>query len=302
MADSDLHGHLPSRSIRTRWPSQAGLIVQLQENAMTTGTRLQDKVAIITGAAKGIGAATAHMFVREGAAVGLFDKDSEALKATAEELLKKGARVVALPGDVTSAGDISKFVETVVKELGGVNILVNNAGVTLTRPFVETTVDDVDFLVSVNLKGLMLFSQAAIPHMEKAGGGAIVHDASNAGIVGRPWQPMYGATKAGVVSLTKSMALSLAKQNIRVNCICPGSIDTPMLRGALASSGQFEQNWRRTELVIPLGRIGAANDIAAATLFLASDEAQYITGVALPVDGGRTAGVAEVHHLGLDVS
>lgn len=269
---------------------------------MTTGTRLQGKVAIITGAAKGIGAATAHMFVREGAAVGLFDKDSDALKATADELLKKGARVVAMPGDVTSAGDISKFVEAVVKELGGVNILVNNAGVTLTRPFVETTVDDVDFLVSVNLKGLMLFSQAAIPHMEKAGGGAIVHDASNAGIVGRPWQPMYGATKAGVVSLTKSMALSLAKQNIRVNCICPGSIDTPMLRGALASSGQFEQNWRRTELVIPLGRIGAANDIAAATLFLASDEAQYITGVALPVDGGRTAGVPEVHHLGLDVS
>lgn len=269
---------------------------------MTTGTRLQGKVAIITGAAKGIGAATARMFVREGAAVGLFDKDSEALEATADELLKKGARVVAMPGDVTSAGDISKFVEAVVKELSGVNILVNNAGVTLTRPFVETTVDDVDFLVSVNLKGLMLFSQAAIPHMEKAGGGAIVHDASNAGIVGRPWQPMYGATKAGVVSLTKSMALSLAKQNIRVNCICPGSIDTPMLRGALASSGEFEKNWRRTELVIPLGRIGAANDIAAATLFLASDEAQYITGVALPVDGGRTAGVPEVHHLGLDVS
>jgi NAD(P)-dependent dehydrogenase (short-subunit alcohol dehydrogenase family) len=269
---------------------------------MTTGTRLQGKVAIITGAAKGIGAATAHMFVREGAAVGLFDKDSEALKATADELLKKGARVVSMPGDVTHADDISKFVEGVVRELGGVNILVNNAGVTLTRPFVETTVDDVDFLVSVNLKGLMLFSQAAIPHMEKAGGGAIVHDASNAGIVGRPWQPMYGATKAGVVSLTKSMALSLAKQNIRVNCICPGSIDTPMLRGALASSGQFEQNWRRTELVIPLGRIGAADDIAAATLFLASDEAQYITGDALPVDGGRTAGVPEVHHLGLDVS
>ncbi len=269
---------------------------------MTTGTRLQGKVAIITGAAKGIGAATAHMFAREGAAVGVFDKDSEALKATAEELSKKGAGVVAMPGDVTSAADISRFVDAVVKELGGVNILVNNAGVTLTRPFVETTVDDVDFLVSVNLKGLMLFSQAAIPHMEKAGGGAIVHDASNAGIVGRPWQPMYGATKAGVVSLTKSMALSLAKQNIRVNCICPGSIDTPMLRGALASSGQCEQNWRRTELVIPLGRIGAADDIAAATLFLASDEAQYITGVALPVDGGRTAGVPEVHHLGLDVS
>lgn len=265
-------------------------------------TRLQGKVAIITGAGKGIGAATAHMFAREGSALGLLDKDGEALKATADELSKLGAKVVAVVGDVTSAGDIARLVDSVTDAFGTITILVNNAGVTLTRPFVDTTVDDVDFLVGVNLKGLMLASQAVIPHMAKAGGGAIVHDASNAGIVGRPWQPMYGATKAGVVSLTKSMALSLAKQNIRVNCICPGSIDTPMLRGALASSGQFDLNWKRTELVIPLGRIGAADDIAAATLFLASDEAKYITGVALPVDGGRTAGVAETFHLGLDVN
>ena len=110
---------------------------------------------------------------------------------------------------------------------------------------------------------------------------------------------MYGATKAGIVSLTKSMALSHAKDKIRVNCICPGSIDTPMLRGALASSGNLEENWRKTELVIPLGRIGSADDIANATLFLASDEAKYITGIALPVDGGRTAGVAEVSLLGM---
>jgi NAD(P)-dependent dehydrogenase (short-subunit alcohol dehydrogenase family) len=265
-------------------------------------SRLQGKVAVITGAGKGIGAATAHMFAREGAALGLLDKDAEALKATAEQLLKAGAKVVTVAGDVTKAGDIGRLVDAVVGTFGPVTILVNNAGVTLTRPFVDTTVDDVDFLVGVNLKGLMLASQAVIPHMTKAGGGAIVHDASNAGIVGRPWQPMYGATKAGVVSLTKSMALSLAKQNIRVNCICPGSIDTPMLRGALASSGQFDLNWKRTELVIPLGRIGVADDIAGATLFLASDEARYITGVALPVDGGRTAGVAETYHLGLDAN
>jgi NAD(P)-dependent dehydrogenase (short-subunit alcohol dehydrogenase family) len=269
---------------------------------MTAGARLQGKVAVITGAAKGIGAATARMFAREGAALGLLDKDADALKATVDELSKAGARVVAVAGDVTKAGDIARLVNSVLESFGAVTILVNNAGVTLTRPFVETTVDDVDFLVGVNLKGLMLASQAVIPHMAKAGGGSIVHDASNAGIVGRPWQPMYGATKAGVVSLTKSMALSLSKQNIRVNCICPGSIDTPMLRGALASSGQFELNWRRTELVIPLGKIGVADDIAAATLFLASDEASYITGVALPVDGGRTAGVPETYHLGLDVN
>jgi NAD(P)-dependent dehydrogenase (short-subunit alcohol dehydrogenase family) len=269
---------------------------------MTVGSRLQGKVAVITGAAKGIGAATARMFAAEGAALGLLDKDAEGLKATADELSHAGARVVMVAGDVTKADDIARLVDAVVEAFGTVNVLVNNAGVTLTRPFVETTVDDVDFLVGVNIKGLMLASQAVIPHMVKAGGGAIVHDASNAGIVGRPWQPMYGATKAGVVSLTKSMALSLAKQNIRVNCICPGSIDTPMLRGALASSGQFDLNWKRTELVIPLGRIGAADDIAAATLFLASDEAKYITGVALPVDGGRTAGVAETFHLGLDAT
>ena len=117
--------------------------------------------------------------------------------------------------------------------------------------------------------------------------------------MGRPWQPVYGATKAGIVSLTKSMALAHAKDKVRVNCICPGSIDTPMLRGALSSSGDFEGNWRKTEMVIPLGRIGAPEDIANATLFLASDEASYITGIALPVDGGRTAGIAETSHLGM---
>jgi NAD(P)-dependent dehydrogenase (short-subunit alcohol dehydrogenase family) len=182
---------------------------------------------------------------------------------------------------------------------GALHILISNAGVTLTRPFVDTSDEDIDFLVDINLKGTIFASQAAIPYIIEAGGGAIVHNASNAGLVGRPWQSVYGATKAGIVSLTKSMALSLAKDRIRVNCVCPGSIDTPMLRGALASNGSFDENWRRTEMVIPLGRIGSAQDIASATLFLASDEAAYITGVALPVDGGRTAGIAEVSHLGM---
>ena len=156
-------------------------------------------------------------------------------------------------------------------------------------------------LVDVNLKGVVFASQAAIPHMIRAGGGAIVHDASNAGLVGRPWQPVYGATKAGIISLTKAMGLSLAKDKIRVNCVCPGSIDTPMLRDALAASGDFEQNWRRTEMVIPLGRIRAPEDIASATVFLASEDAAYITGAVLPVDGGRTAGVAEISHIGMVV-
>lgn len=267
---------------------------------MSDSLRLRGKTAIITGAANGIGAATAGLFAREGASLGLIDKDAEGLAKFAATLTEAGHKVHAVPGDITEAGDVNRIVSETVTRFGPITILVNNAGITLTRPFMETTMADIDQLVGVNLKGLVLVSQAVIPQMIEAGGGAIVHDASNAGIVGRPWQPFYGATKAGVVSLTKSMALALARDGIRVNCICPGSIDTPMLRGALQSSGNFKQNWRRTSLVIPLGRIGVADDIAYATLFLASDEANYITGVALPVDGGRTAGVAEVSHLTLD--
>jgi NAD(P)-dependent dehydrogenase (short-subunit alcohol dehydrogenase family) len=267
---------------------------------MSVSDRLRGKVAIITGAANGIGAATAALFARAGASVGLIDKDAEGLAKLAAALSDAGHKVHATAGNVTEPADIKRIVEETADRFGPITLLVNNAGITLTRPFMETTMADVDELVGVNLKGLVLASQAVIPHMIAAGGGAIVHDASNAGIVGRPWQPFYGATKAGIVSLTKSMALAHARDGIRVNCICPGSIDTPMLRGALGSSGNFEQNWRRTSMVIPLGRIGEADDIAFATLFLASDEAKYVTGVALPVDGGRTAGVAEVSHLTME--
>jgi NAD(P)-dependent dehydrogenase (short-subunit alcohol dehydrogenase family) len=267
---------------------------------MSVSDRLSGRVAIITGAANGIGAATAALFAQAGAALGLIDKDAEGLAKLAATLSGAGHKVHTSVGNVTEPADIKQIVDETVQRFGPITLLVNNAGITLTRPFMETTIAEIDQLVGVNLKGLVLASQAVIPHMVAAGGGAIVHDASNAGIVGRPWQPWYGATKAGSVSLTKSMALAHARDGIRINCICPGSIDTPMLRNALGSSGNFEQNWRRTSMVIPLGRIGDANDIAYATLFLASDEAKYITGVALAVDGGRTAGVAEVSHLTME--
>lgn len=267
---------------------------------MSLNNRLSGKVAIITGAGNGIGAATARIFAHAGAALGLIDTDGDAVAKVAAGLSAEGHRVHAVTGSVSEPAHIKRVVEETVESFGPATVLVNNAGVTLTRPFMETTLEDIDFLVSVNLKGVVLASQAVIPHMIAAGGGAIVHDASNAGIVGRPWQPFYGATKAGIVSLTKSMALAHARDGVRVNCICPGSIDTPMLRGALASSGAFDLNWKRTSMVIPMGRIGEADDIAYATLFLASDEAKYITGIALPVDGGRTAGVAETSHLTME--
>jgi NAD(P)-dependent dehydrogenase (short-subunit alcohol dehydrogenase family) len=263
------------------------------------GQRLQGKVAFITGGARGIGRVTAILFAREGAKIALADKDEANVAATAQEIQTRGGIATAVVCDISKKAEITAAIADAAREHGALHILVNNAGVTLTRPFVDTASEEIDALIGVNLKGTIFASQAAIPYMIKAAGGAIVHDASNAGLVGRPWQSVYGATKAGIISLTKSMALSLAKDNVRVNCICPGSIDTPMLRGALSSTGNFEENWRKTEMVIPMGRIGAAEDIANATLFLASDEASYITGVALPVDGGRTAGVAEVSHLGI---
>lgn len=259
--------------------------------------RLEGKVALITGAAQGIGRVTALLFAKQGAKLVLVDKDEAKVRAVAEEVRAGGGSAIAAPCDVSSKTQVTTAVAEAKRTYRALHILINNAGVTLTRPFIETSDGDIDFLVDINLKGTIFASQAAIPHMIEAGGGAIVHNASNAGLVGRPWQSVYGATKAGIVSLTKSMALSLAKDRIRVNCICPGSIDTPMLRGALAASGNFDENWRKTEMVIPLGRIGSAEDIANATLFLASDEAAYITGVALPVDGGRTAGIAEISHL-----
>jgi len=269
---------------------------------MSGSSRLADKVVVITGAGQGIGRTTALIFATEGAKLALLDKNDTNVQAVAKEIAAAGGTVVAYEADVTNKASVDEAIKKSRQALGQITVLVNNAGVTLTRPFTDTTMEEVDFLVGVNLKGVILMSQAVIPDMVAAGGGTIIHDASNAGIVGRPWQSVYGATKAGTVSLTKSMALSLAKDNIRVNCICPGSIDTPMLRGAMSASGNFSENWHKTELVIPLGRIGKPEDIAYATLFLASDQAAYITGVALPVDGGRTAGIAEASLVGIDIS
>ena len=251
------------------------------------------------GAARGIGRVTAILFAREGAKIALADKDEANVAATAQEIQARGGIATAVVCDISKKAGITDAIDEAAREHGALHILVNNAGVTLTRPFMDTASEEIDALVGVNLKGTIFASQAAIPHIIKAGGGAIVHDASNAGLVGRPWQSVYGATKAGIISLTKAMALSLAKDNVRVNCVCPGSIDTPMLRGALSSTGNFEESWRKTEMVIPMGRIGTAEDVANATLFLASDEANYITGAALPIDGGRIAGVAEISHLSM---
>ena len=172
--------------------------------------RLEGKIAVITGGAQGIGRVTAILFAGEGAKLVLLDKDATKVKAVADEINAGGGSASAVACDISKQPEIAAAINDANAKHGALHILVNNAGVTLTRPFISTTDADIDFLVGVNLKGTIFASQAAIPHLIESGGGAIVHDASNAGIVGRPWQPVYGATKAGIVSLTKSMALAHA--------------------------------------------------------------------------------------------
>jgi NAD(P)-dependent dehydrogenase (short-subunit alcohol dehydrogenase family) len=262
--------------------------------------RLAGKVAIITGAGSGIGRATAGLFAREGAAVAAVDRDGRTAVSAAEDARRDGPAAIGIEADVCVPADVAAVVARVRAEFGRIDILCNNAGIPLVRPFMDTTVADVDRLLGVNFTSVLLCSQAVVPSMLEAGGGVIVNVASNAGLVGRPWQSVYGASKAAAISLTKSMALALAPQ-IRVNCVCPGSVDTPMFRSAMEKTGRFDLEWRRTELVTPLRRIGRPEDIARAMLFLASTESDFITGIALPVDGGRTAGIAESGHLGMDV-
>jgi NAD(P)-dependent dehydrogenase (short-subunit alcohol dehydrogenase family) len=262
--------------------------------------RLKDKVCVITGAGSGIGRAAVHLFSAEGADVVAVDCDGTTAAAAAADARSFGRRSLAIEADASDRAAVDLAVHRVERELGRIDVLCNNAGIALTKPILTTSTEEVDRLIDVNFKSVLFFSQAVAPVMIRGGGGSIVNMASNAGLVGRPWQGVYGASKAAVVSLTKSMALALAKDRVRVNCVCPGSIDTPMLRGALAASGNFERAWRLTELVIPLGRIGAATEIAWSMLFLASAESSYVTGIALPVDGGRTVGIAETSHIGSD--
>lgn len=268
---------------------------------MTATRRLEGKSAIITGGGSGIGLAAAKIFASAGAKVALIDRDGKSAERAAQEVLSEGGEAFAFAADISEKPAIESAIGAAASALGAVHILCNNAGISLVRSFLDVTPEEIDRVVAINFKGVIYASQAATPHLIRAGGGAIVNTSSNAGLVGRAWQGIYGATKAAVINLTKSMALSLAQHQIRVNCICPGSIDTPMLRGALQKTGRFEEEWRRTGLATPLGRIGRAEDCAYAMLYLASDEAAFVTGVALPVDGGRTVGILESAHLGMDV-
>ena len=251
--------------------------------------KLKGKVAIITGAGSGIGRATALLFAREGASVVVADLVAAAGEETVVEIKANEGEAVFVQVDVSKAAEVEQMVQTAVEMYGRLDILFNNAGLTLPARVTETTEEVWQKSLDVNLKGVMLGCKYAIPPMQQVGGGSIINTASMLGLVASPRQAPYCAAKGGVVLLTKQVAIDYARDNIRVNCICPSEVNTPMHRKFIEESPDPEATQKRLLERIPLNRVAQPEEIATAALFLASDDSSYITGVALPVDGGLTA-------------
>ena len=247
--------------------------------------RLEGKVALISGGARGIGEAIARLFAREGASVAIGDILEDEGQRVAREINDAGGRALFVRLDVTVEEDWRRAVQATVERFGQLNVLVNNAGIYRKELVDETSVEAWDEVMGVNARGVFLGSKHAIPEMKKAGGGSIVNMSSGAGLVGNPNGAAYGASKGAVRILTKATAAQYGQYGIRANSIHPGPIDTAMLGSQLPDPGARENSLE----AIPLGRIGTPQEIAYGALYLASDESSYVTGVELPIDGGRVA-------------
>jgi NAD(P)-dependent dehydrogenase (short-subunit alcohol dehydrogenase family) len=258
--------------------------------------RLQGKVAIVTGAGTigagmGNGKATALLFAREGARVAAVDLNRAAAEATAEDIRKENGEAIALAGDVSRSADVRKIIDATVERFGQIDILHNNVGIEIAGDPVSTTEEDWDRVHDVNLKGPFLMCKYAIPHMERQGGGVIINVSSVASL---RWSPVpyfpYHTSKAALNHMTRVIARQYAAQKIRCNAILPGLIDTPHIRHYYRDrpADEVEQVMRQRDRACPMGRQGSPWDIAHAALFLASDDASYVTGAELIVDGGLT--------------
>src|SRR5690606_25516915 len=250
--------------------------------------KLANKAAVVTGAASGIGQAIALLFASEGATVYAFDIDEAGLKET-EAKAPYGAKLTTAVVDVTQADQVRDALERVAQEAGRLDILVNNAGIGIAATVDETDEDDWDRLMAVNLRGVFLGCKYGVRIMKRQGGGVIINMASVAGIVGVKNRAAYSASKAGVYGLTKAMAVDHAADGIRVNCICPGTVDSPWIGKIIAGQPDPDAVRKSMEARQLLGRMGTPEEIAHAALYLAQDESAFVHGTALIIDGGLTA-------------
>jgi NAD(P)-dependent dehydrogenase (short-subunit alcohol dehydrogenase family) len=249
--------------------------------------RIRDKVAIITGAGSGIGYAAASRFAAEGAKV--IRADITDAHQQARSIADSGYEANYIKVDVSDEQEVAGLFQMTSARYGRVDILVNNAGIELAKTVTETVAEEWDHLINVNLKGVFLCSRAAVTMMRRSGGGAIVNVASELGLVGAPNIAAYCASKGGVIQLTKAMAIDHAADGVRINCVCPGPVETPLLERIFADAADPEKERRRNIEKTIMKRLGRPEEIANVILFLSSEEASYMTGSIVVADGGLTA-------------
>jgi NAD(P)-dependent dehydrogenase (short-subunit alcohol dehydrogenase family) len=251
--------------------------------------RLDHKVCVVTGAGSGIGRAIAQRLAEEKAQVVCVDLNLETAIATAQDIQQAGGVASAVGADVSNPEQVDRFINRCVEQYGKIDVLVNNAGVNIPGVLHEVSDETIDRTLNVNVKGCIYGCRAAIPHMLRQGGGSIVNMSSVNGLVSEPFLAIYSASKGAIVMLTKGVALDYAKQKIRCNAICPGWVDTPINYAHAEMMGGLDKIYATIDSFQPIGRPGEPREIAHLALFLASDEASFLTGSIITADGGMTA-------------
>lgn len=251
--------------------------------------KLQNKVAIITGGAKGIGKGCALTFAEEGAKVVIVDIDEKAAEQTVNEIAEKNGIALFIKTDLTSSIEVQSMVTRVISTFGQIDILLNNAGYHISKNIEITSEEEWEFIINTNLRSYFLCSKYSIPHLRKVQG-CILNMSSMVGLIGQSNAGAYSASKGGIVAMTKGMALDFAKDGIRVNCICPGWVETPLVDDWFSQQPDPQKAKEYIYSVHPLNRIASCSEIGRSAVFLASSDASFITGVALPVDGALSLG------------
>ncbi len=251
--------------------------------------KLKDKVAIITGSAKGIGKGCALVFAEEGANVVIVDIDIKAGEQTVREIVERNGKAIFINTDLRSSEQVQSMIGSVINTYGQIDILFNNAGYHYSKNIEVTSEEEWDFIINTNLRSVFLCSKYSIPHLRKTKG-CIINMSSMVGLIGQSNAGAYSASKGGIVAMTKGMALDFAKDGIRVNCICPGWVETPLVEDWFSQQPDPQKAKEYIYSVHPLNRIASSEEIGKAAAFLASSEASFITGIAMPVDGAVSLG------------